>query len=419
MTAIVGILNRRGAVMAADSAVTVGSGDNTKIYNTATKLFPLSRNNPVGVMIFNSANFMGTPWDLIFKLYRDRKGDQSFYTLEEYAKSFLDYLKSENYFSSIDSQKRYFTSEISSFYYRVKDEITDIISDMDGEGEEDGATDEQVVKVTRNKLSELKGLYSSKGVNPEFEDYSITLLRSYGAEEFQEWADLCKEDGFPEELRPDWEECFFEYIRSLHYYKGTGVVFVGYGNKDIYPSLMTVYLSGAFDHRLRFFYSEEEKDTISNDNTACINPFAQTDVMFTLMQGINPGLERLVHSAYKESVSKTQKKMLDAMKEAGVPDKTIEKVAKTSTEDIEKEFADRLEEYQQENFISGIVDAVDAFNLEDMANMAESLVSVTNLQRHISSSEESVGGPIDVAVITRTEGFFWVKHKQWPPKEGI
>ena len=111
--------------------------------------------------------------------------------------------------------------------------------------------------------------------------------------------------------------------------------------------------------------------------------------------------------------------MLDAMKKAGVPDKTIEKVAKTSTEDIEKEFADRLEEYQQENFISGIVDAVDAFNLEDMANMAESLVSVTNLQRHISSSEESVGGPIDVAVITRTEGFFWVKHKQWPTKEGI
>ena len=419
MTAIVGILNRRGAVMAADSAVTVGSGDNTKIYNTATKIFPLSRSNPVGVMIFSSANFMGTPWDLIIKLYRDRKGEQSFYTLEEYAKNFLDYLKSENYFSSLDSQKRYFTSEISNFYYRVKDEVTDMISDMDGEEDEDGATDEQVIEITRNKLAELKELYSSKGINPEFEDYSIAHLRSYGAEEFQEWADLCKEDGFPEELRHDWEECFFEYIRSLHYYKGTGVVFVGYGNKDIYPSLMTVYLSGAFDHRLRFFYSEDEKDTISNDNTACINPFAQTDVMFTLMQGINPGLERLVQSAYKESISKTQQKMLDAMKEAGVPDKTIKQIAETSTEDIEKEFEERLDDFQQENFIEGIVDAVDAFNLEDMANMAESLVSVTNLQRHISSSEESVGGPIDVAVITRTEGFFWVKHKQWPPKEGI
>ena len=48
-----------------------------------------------------------------------------------------------------------------------------------------------------------------------------------------------------------------------------------------------------------------------------------------------------------------------------------------------------------------------------MANMGESLISVTNLQRHISSSDESVGGPIDVAVITRSEGFIWIKHKDW------
>ena len=34
MTAIVGILNKRGVAIAADSAVTVGNGDNVKIYNT-------------------------------------------------------------------------------------------------------------------------------------------------------------------------------------------------------------------------------------------------------------------------------------------------------------------------------------------------------------------------------------------------
>jgi len=60
---------------------------------------------------------------------------------------------------------------------------------------------------------------------------------------------------------------------------------------------------------------------------------------------------------------------------------------------------------------------VDSFSIDDMANMAESLISVTNLQRHFSSSDESVGGPIDVAVITRSEGFIWVKHKQWFSQE--
>ena len=42
MTAIVGILNKRGVAIAADSAVTVGNGDNVKIYNTSQKIFKLS-----------------------------------------------------------------------------------------------------------------------------------------------------------------------------------------------------------------------------------------------------------------------------------------------------------------------------------------------------------------------------------------
>lgn len=43
MTAIVGILNKRAAVLAADSALTVVKGDKMKIYNTTTKIFRLSR----------------------------------------------------------------------------------------------------------------------------------------------------------------------------------------------------------------------------------------------------------------------------------------------------------------------------------------------------------------------------------------
>ena len=50
---------------------------------------------------------------------------------------------------------------------------------------------------------------------------------------------------------------------------------------------------------------------------------------------------------------------------------------------------------------------------KELASMAESLVSITNLQRHFTSSEETVGGPVDVAVITKYEGFVWVKRKQW------
>ena len=39
MTAVIGILNKNGMTMAADSAVTVTGGNSKKIYNTANKIF--------------------------------------------------------------------------------------------------------------------------------------------------------------------------------------------------------------------------------------------------------------------------------------------------------------------------------------------------------------------------------------------
>ena len=77
----------------------------------------------------------------------------------------------------------------------------------------------------------------------------------------------------------------------------------------------------------------------------------------------------------------------------------------------QKELEEKIDDIIMEKFTRGLVNTVEFFNVEDMVNMAESLISITNLQRHITSSEETVGGPIDVAVITKTDGFKWVKQK--------
>ena len=102
------------------------------------------------------------------------------------------------------------------------------------------------------------------------------------------------------------------------------------------------------------------------------------------------------------------------MSELGISNDVIDQVTNLETEDIQKSYEEEIVAFMDENYIQGVVNAVDSFNLEDMANMAESLISITNLQRHFSSSEESVGGPIEVAIITRGSGFKWVKHRNVP-----
>ncbi|HUI72200.1 MAG TPA: hypothetical protein VL354_16895, partial [Spirochaetia bacterium] len=53
----------------------------------------------------------------------------------------------------------------------------------------------------------------------------------------------------------------------------------------------------------------------------------------------------------------------------------------------------------------------------ELAQMAESLVTLTSLKRHISASAETVGGPIDVALLSKGDGLIWIKRKHYFDKD--
>ncbi|MFF8800792.1 MULTISPECIES: hypothetical protein [unclassified Methylobacterium] len=92
MTAEIAVANKLGIAIAADSAVTVEQLHKdqivTKVYNSANKIFTLSKWRPVGAMIYNTTTLGGTPWEIIIKDYRKGLGQSSFRTLEEYKNHF-------------------------------------------------------------------------------------------------------------------------------------------------------------------------------------------------------------------------------------------------------------------------------------------------------------------------------------------
>lgn len=45
--------------------------------------------------------------------------------------------------------------------------------------------------------------------------------------------------------------------------------------------------------------------------------------------------------------------------------------------------------------------------------MAEALVNLTSFKRKISLEIETVGEPIDVAIISKGDGFIWIKRKHY------
>ena len=71
----------------------------------------------------------------------------------------------------------------------------------------------------------------------------------------------------------------------------------------------------------------------------------------------------------------------------------------------------------QDKYAQPLMAAVAALPRGDLAVMAEALVSLTAFRARISVTEKQyVGGPIDVAVLSKGEGFVWVKRKDRDPQ---
>ena len=84
-----------------------------------------------------------------------------------------------------------------------------------------------------------------------------------------------------------------------------------------------------------------------------------------------------------------------------------------NTADIVKEYNLLNKQIKHENYINPLMNAVANLAKEDLAEMAESLIYLTYLKRRITFAEESVGGPVDVAVISKGDGFVWIKRKHY------
>lgn len=124
MTAEIVIMNKDAIAIAADSAVTLTLGQNSdKIFTSTHKIFTLSKYQPVGIMIYNDALFMSIPWETIIKDYRNKLGEKSFDTLEEYADNFIEFLNTESYFSNRVSESNYVNDKINKYFLRIRKEI--------------------------------------------------------------------------------------------------------------------------------------------------------------------------------------------------------------------------------------------------------------------------------------------------------
>lgn len=406
MTAEISIMNREAIALATDSAVT----SSPKIFNSANKLFCLSKYHPVGIMIYGSAILMDIPWETIIKMYRQQLGKNNFPTLKEHANDFIKYIENNNIISK-EQQDNYLSHCIKSYLLMIRDEIKKKIKQVI---DKNGRITEREVKSIYNNI--IKSFYDQikKADKIIYVTNYKKLIASYN-DLIKEHIKIIFEDSpitntQVKQLLFIGSQSFIKFPIRNH--RGSGVVIAGFGEKETFPSLISYSIDGlAFD---KLKYQILHDINIGPQNSSSIIPFAQTEMVRTFMEGMDPFLQQVENSYIEKLFGSVTKIIIDKMDKYTSDEK--KEITKNINEVIVKlvdERKEHMNEYMFNNYIAPIVNVVAILPKDELAAMAESLVTLTSLKRKVTPNEETVGGPIDVAVISKGDGFIWIKRKHY------
>jgi hypothetical protein len=388
MTAEIAILNKTTVALAADSAVTIASGvENTvnKIYPTANKIFSLNYKVPVGVMIYNRSELMGVPWDVLVKEYR-LKHSKHFSQLFEYWDSIKDFL--------IRLPSDLFADGYTRLFQSILVTISQKISSADSR-ERQKVISEIVEEVKKNPR--LDELFTEK-LRTDWQRVAESVFESF------EWDKV----GQKTEIKPTKEE-FLKVIMCLSDHlisENTGFVLAGFGTDQIFPEVRTFSIEGMFNGFLRYAGIENRTMQISHNNSAGIIPFAQSKVVENIIQGIDNEHIYKVYNLFSYTFQEL------------VNNQEISEDMRRLSHEVARKLSDQFwiiwQKYREDFYSSPIIEAVEFLSKDQLAVMAETLVELTAFkQRFAMNTEETVGGPIDVAVISKGDGLIWIKRKHY------
>ncbi|RYU58536.1 hypothetical protein EWI61_10185 [Methylolobus aquaticus] len=409
MTAEVAIANASAIALAADSAVTIGD---QKIYNSALKLFSLSKVAPVGVMVYGNADLMDVPWETLIKTYRKNLAGTTHETLEKYAEEFLEYLNDNPALFPPESQKRWLLGNVTGYFQMLRDEFFEELHPiLEANGQIEAAEVQQALsKVIGEHHTSLRSETYAEGMTDAF----AKQLRSTYLDDFKK----IRENVFEKVRIPGalasklYDIAAFIHTRQVFSTGVSGLVIAGYGEDEIYPTVITFDVEGVIENKLKYRRNEEKSHSISTGNECRIIAFAQEDMVATFMSGINPQVLYFLQSYLTKAFNRLPE-LLDSKRNPSEEKRRFKSQVDKLLRGFFDEFGDHLRDEQSHP----VLRMVTVLPKDELAAMAEALVNLTAFKRRITESMETVGGPIDVAVISKGDGFIWVKRKHYFPAE--
>ncbi len=411
MTAEIAVMNEEAIALAADSAVTGPA----KIFTSANKIFALSKYHPVALMVYDTAQFHGVPWETIVKQYRRELGDECFPTLDAHAEHFLKYFNTAKELFPPEAQERGTATLVYTLFRAILKDAFGEVEKRIGNGEEPSGED--VVKDIEESIDWHHGRWKGAKIRPDLPSGYRERVKKKCAKLVDETLETVFEKvplskRAKRKLRQllPWvatKNLSFERLPTH-----SGIVIAGFGETDVFPRLRRFDFECVIADRLKFV--EGEPIDVGPSNRAVIVPFAQREQVETFMEGIDRKLGDYLHGWWYEKLDELIAEIGEHLDLSGPKREALASAFRDRcNEIIGTEYEGALNQFSWTNHVEPIIDIVGMLPKDELAEMAESLVNLTSFKRRVTPEAETVGGPIDVAVISRGDGFIWIKRKHY------
>ncbi len=415
MTAEVAVMNKQAIALAADSAVTFRDEMGQKIFTSASKIFTLSKYQPVGVMVYGNASIMGIPWETVIKVYRDQLDQKAFETISDYVEDFITFLTKEDRLFAEQEEEWYVKRTIYSYFAHIVEEIDETLNQIiKSEGEQKA---EEVKKIISQIIQSHYNRWKETDILPQVPtDFAENLKKKYGklVQETKKHFFTDISNVSSRQLTEIALSLFMKYLEGMFSSDTSGLVIAGFGTKEIFPVLLSFSIDGKVCDYLKYKKNEDESTEIDFVNDATIIPFAQREMVATFMTGIDPSFQKAIENDLKQLFASYPQALVDGIDKLSKQEKTeLQLKLETISNEIFSDYIDGLNEHRNIFYVNPIMRVVKMLPKDELAAMAESLINLTSFKRRVSMEEETVGGPIDVAVISKGDGFIWIKRKHY------
>lgn len=406
MTTEIAVINRLGVALATDSAVTISGANKSKVFDTGDKLFELCQKKSIGIMINGNMDLLRVPWEIIIKDFRETTREDIPRTMKDWMQCLFDFIKTHK--TQSESAERGFIAGLAYEEFEiVKSTVQRRIFSSDVSSNDVGVIINQVTKERT-----ARALSFSPPKSLEQLDRNAVRKRYAGM-----LNGMIEAQFAPVKIAPS-VRMNLRKLAVARMFSGrktdysTGLIVAGFADGDMFPSIAIAEVDGCVSGQLK--YTHGEHILVDRDrNPGRVISFAQTDVAERILSGVDPRFIKKSEDWLKQSLDGIKSSIVEPVHSGGVPEKVAREIFDEITAAMAGEYRGKFSKAAKEEFEKDFNEMVAMMPKPNIIELAEALVSITAIERKASSDLATVGGPVDVAFITRHEGFVWIKRKHY------